>query len=187
MKLRLNPTNKQLLRRIRRPPESINDPRLVNDAYVAVRQQGYSHSYAKRVYRDQLPQVIERAPLGTNKEIADQFGLEPDDLFFEDGETRLELEVEIRPPLTNETILALVPRSIEYTVWDEEVHMLGVRVRTTGYKCFIFYYRIRYETKLHKVTIGSTKQFDLTTAREMAKELRYEARMGRNPFQRPKI
>ncbi len=128
MKARKNPTDEQLMRRLRRPPESDRDPRYKNDPYWALRKQGYPDSYAKRAFRDQPPIFHERTvSIGADE-------CDPEDLLFPVGSTWTEPEVAMRPPLSAETIAALEPRGAEYTVWDHEVRRFGVRVRPTGHK-----------------------------------------------------
>ncbi len=94
------------------------------------------------------------------------------------------MEIAIRPDLTEASIEALTARASEYTVWDNHIQGLGVRVRTSGYMSFVFYYRVRYQKKLHKITIGVVKTFSLASAREMAKSFALEARMGIDPSER---
>src|SRR3546814_15832346 len=60
MKARKNPTNEQLLRRLRRPLDSDRDPRIKNDAYYALRHQGHPHAPAIRAFRDQQPLLPQR-------------------------------------------------------------------------------------------------------------------------------
>ena len=175
VKARKNPTNEQLARRVRRPPESCHDPRIKNDAYWALRHQGYPHSYAKRAFRDQVPVIHERTSSGTSGEY------DLDEPLFPAGSTWTEIEVAIRPDLSEEAIRKLEPRMSEYTVWDNQVPGFGVRVRPSGHKSYIVYYRIRHETKLRKYTIGKIAEFALQQAREAARGFRCTARMGSDP------
>lgn len=176
VKARKNPTNEQLARRIRRPPESCHDPRIKNDAYWALRHQGYPHSYAKRAFRDQVPVVHERTSSGDTGE----YDLD-DELLFPAGSTWTEVEVAIRPDLSEGVIPNLEPRTTEYTVWDNQVPGFGVRVRPSGHKSYIVYYRIRHEKKLRKYTIGKVAEFALEQAREAARSVRRAARTVSDP------
>lgn len=178
MKARKNPTNEQLLRRLRRQPESDRDPRYKNDAYWALRLQGHPHAYAKRAFRDQPPSFHERHVS------ADAGVCDPEDLLFPAGSTWTELEVAIRPLLSEEAISTLEPRVAEYTIWDHEVPRFGVRVRPTGHKTYIVNYRIRFQAKLHKHTIGLVADFSLEQARRLARAMRSDARMGIDPAKR---
>jgi hypothetical protein len=180
MKMRSNPTDQQLARRMRRPPEFSHDTRFLRDAYWALRQQGYPHSYAKRALRDQLPIIHEH----TASESLGEYACDPDELLFPERSTWTEIEVEIRPELSEEAIPTLKPRTSEYTVWDNLIPRFGVRVRPSGHMTYIVNYRIRYQTKLHKHTIGLVAEFSLEQARSVAREFRRNARMGIDPVKR---
>ncbi|MFC3440122.1 integrase arm-type DNA-binding domain-containing protein [Sphingobium rhizovicinum] len=169
MKARKNPTNEQLLRRLRRRPESERDPRYKNDAYWALRLQGHPHAYAKRAFRDQPPVFHER------EVSADAGGCDPEDLLFQAGSTWTELEVAIRPLLSDETVHALQPRDREYMAWDQEVPGLGVRVRTTGYKSFVLFIRPGHTGRLQKHTLGKITALSLDDARQAARARRNAA------------
>ncbi len=162
MKARKSPTDEQLMRRLRRAPESDRDPRVKNDAYWALRFQGYPHSYAKRAFRDQPPTLLTRTVS------VDPGECDPEDLLFTPGSTRTEPAVELRPFLSDETIRALEPRHSEYTVWDQQIRGFGVRVRTRGYKSFVVYRRDPRTRKLQKYTIGAIEELSLDEARRLA-------------------
>jgi hypothetical protein len=177
MRARTDPTPEQHLRRLRRRPESENDPRYANDAYWALRLQGLPHAYAKRALRDERPKVVE-------VETVDVSDCDPDELLWQPGTKLKTIEVAVRPPLTDEAIFSLQPRRDEYSVWDHRIPGFGVRVRPTGYKCFALSYRIRGTTRTRRFTIGSVEIFTLSRARDIARELLSEARVGRNPANR---
>lgn len=177
MKARKNPTIKQLLRRLRRPPDSPHDLRFKIDPYWVLRLQKHPHAYAKKAFRDQLP-IIRQFTVVDNH---DEYTRDMDECFFPVGSTYTTIEVEVRPDLSEEVIRNLKPRDSEYTVYDYEIRTLGVRVRTSGHKSYIVYYRIRHQTKLHKYTIGRVGEFSLEQAREVARYHRREARMGNDP------
>jgi len=177
MKARKNPTNEQILRRLRRPPESCQDARVKNDPYWALRFQGYPHSYAVRAFREEPPAhneliVPDDAP-------CDDF--EPEELFFPPGSTVIETKIAIRPELSETAIRELAPRDKEYTAWDQEIRGLGVRVRASGYKSYVLFLRIGHPRKLHKWTIGPTSDYSLKEARSLAKSFRRKARRGDDP------
>lgn len=180
MKARKNPTIEQVARRLRRSPLSCHDPRIKNDPYWALRAQGYPHSYAKRAFRDEPPVYNERTV--ANDVPNDDY--EPDELFFVPGSKVTETEITIRPDLSEAAILALKPRASEYTVWDNDVGRFGVRVRPSGHMSYIVNYRIRYQKKLHKHTIGGVAEFSLEQARDVARSIRRDARMGIDPVMR---
>lgn len=184
MKARKNPTDEQLARRLRRPPVSCHDPRFEKDAYWAARKQDYPHVHAKRVFRDQPPEIIEHVVTASTEQLAEEYGCEPDEILFKTGSTWPEVKLDFRPLLTEEVVPDLKPRRSEYTVWDDQARGLGVRVRTSGYKSYICLYRLRFQKKLHKITIGNVGEFSLADAREIAKGFRREARMGSDPAKR---
>lgn len=169
MKARKNPTDEQLIRRLRRPPESDRDPRVKNDAYWALRFQGYPHSYAKRAFRDQPPTFQERTVS------IDAGNCDPEDLLFLPGSTWTEPEVAIRPLLSEETIRILRPRTSEYTVWDSEVPRFGVRVRPSGHKSFVVYSHSSDGRRLCKHTIGKAVDMSISQARDIARGYRYSS------------
>lgn len=164
MRARRNPTEAQLLRRLRRPPESCHDPRHKNDPYWALRQQGFSHAYAKRAYRDELPVVkthVVHAP-------DDEYSCPEDEFLFAIGSTVSQTFVKVRPVLCAETVVSLQPRQKDYTVWDMGVVGFGLIVRPTGHKSYIFMYRIPPGRKSRKITIGSATKVSYETARSAA-------------------
>ena len=177
MKARKDPTLKQMVRRLRRPPESLDDPRYKIDPYWVLRLQRHPHSYAKRAFRDQLPIIHEH----TASSDLGEYACDPDDLLFPEGATWTEIEVEMRPELSEAAIPNLKPRDSEYTVWDNDVPRFGVRVRPSGHMSYIVNYRIRYQKKLHKHTIGGVAEFSLEQARSVARDIRRQARMGVDP------
>lgn len=175
VKARNNPTDEQRMRRLRRPPVDNHDPKIKNDAYWALRSQGHSHSHAKRVFRDQKPGFVER-------EVTQDAGdCDPDDLLFPVGSTWKEPVIAIRPLLSNEAIAELEPRDIEYTVWDQALTSFGVRVRPSGHKTYVVYYRIANEKKLQKRTIAKVGELTLEQARDAAKRFRLAARKDYDP------
>lgn len=169
MKARKNPTMEQLAKRMwRNYPDSnpglpVEDfpQRAKNDAYWALRMQGWPHSQAIRAFRDRPPVIRQY----TNSGDLSEYQCDPEDILFPIGSTRTEIEVEIRPILTESALPTLTPRTSEYTVWDSEVPGFGVRVRTSGHKSYVVYYRFRHRKKLHKYTIGRTGEFSLEQAR----------------------
>ena len=183
MKARKNPTTEQLARRIWReyPDEASGLPveclpkRALNDAYWALRCQGYPHSYAKRAFRDKLPVVRERTS-------SPDFGdYEPEELLVPVGAALTDIEVEVRSHLSEDSIREFIPRGKDDYLWDIEVPGFAARIRKTGYKCFVVFYRVRHTKRLRKFTIGNIAEFSLEQARSVAREIRREARMGRDP------
>jgi hypothetical protein len=164
LQARKNPTPQQIMRRLRRAPKSEHDPRYENDGYYALRQQGYSHSYAKRAFRDEPPKIVKQEATP----VAD---CDPDDILFPPGSTFTKIEVAVRPPLTELAVASASSRASEYTIWDHEISGFGLRVRPSGYKCFVFYYRLG--GKLKKITLGRAGNWTLEAARQAAREYLY--------------
>lgn len=152
--------------------------RAKNDAYWALRLQGYPDASARRAFRDKPPTITERTVS------ADHGEYEPDEILFVAGTKYREIHVEVRPELSEESIQTLKPRDFEYTVWDSQVHRFGVRVRPSGHMTYIINYRIRHQKRLHKYTIGRVDDFPLEFARSVARDIRRHARMGVDPLAR---
>lgn len=178
MKARKNSTPAQMLRRLRRPPSSDTDPRYKNDAYWALRLEGHPHAQAKRAFRDEPPKLIEQTASDAGEYLK---GVDPDDLLFPPGSIIQRVEVAIRPLLTEEAVAKAMPRASEYTIWDEAIRTFGLRVRPTGSRSFVLYLRVRGNTTLRKITLGRVGALTLQSARKMAREFLYQARMGREP------
>lgn len=172
MKARKNPTDEQLRRRLRRPPELPHDPRLKIDPYWVLRNQKHPHDYAKRAFRDQPPLVRQI----TIVDIDDEYTRGMDEEFFPVGSTYTTIEVEVRPELSEDTLRDLKPRHKEYTVFDSEVMSFGVRVRPSGYKSYIVYFRGCQESKRRRRTIGRVGKYSLDEARGIARDMRQMAR-----------
>lgn len=169
MQARKNPTPQQIMRRLRRRPESERDARYENDGYWALRLQGFSDSYAKRAFRDEPPKIVKQ-------EAADVADCDPENILFPPGSTFTRVEVVVRPPLTEDAVANARPRRAEYTIWDEAISGFGLRVRPSGYKSYVLYCRYRGETKLQKVTIGRAGNLTLEAARQAAREHLYRVR-----------
>jgi hypothetical protein len=153
------------MRRLRRAPTSERDPRYENDGYFALRHQGYSHSYAKRAFRDEPPKIVKQEAVP----VAD---CDPDDILFPPGATFAKIEVAVRPPLTENAVANALPRIREYTIWDHEISGFGLRVRPSGYKCFVLY--CSPHGRLKKITLGRAGSWTLEAARQAAREYLYQ-------------
>lgn len=168
MKARKNPTDAQLRRRLRRPPESLHDPRFKTDPYWVLRNRKHTHDYAKRAFRNQTPVVREV----TIVDIDDEYTRGMEEQFFPVGSTYTTIEVEVRPDLSDDAIRDLKPRDKEYTVFDSEIMSFGVRVRPSGYKSYIVSYRGCHDSKRRKRTIGRVGKYSLDEARAIARDMR---------------
>ena len=181
MKPRNNPTDAQLLDRMRREPIHGKDRRVKNDAYWALRHQGYSHAYAKRAFRDVLPRYYQEE-LALSGEYIDD--MDPEDLLYvpeEMGTTITKLAVLVRPDYTAEDIENAPPRAKEYTIPSDNVPDLGVRVRPSGHKSYIFCFRVRNRKAQGRITLGKLSEISFEDAQALAVQMRYEARRGRDP------
>lgn len=166
MKARKNPTPRQIMRRLRRAPESEQDPRYEKNGYWALRLQGYSDSYAKRAFRDEPPKIVKQEAVAVPD-------CDPEDILFPRGSIFTKIEVAVRPPLTEGAVANASPRTREYTIWDHEISGFGLRVRPSGYKCFVLYCRRHGKTALKKVTLGRAGNWTLEAARQEAREYLY--------------
>lgn len=177
MKARKNPSEKQLMRRLRRAPESVFDPRYKNDGYWVLRSKGYSHAYAKRVHREKLPKITVSPPASGG-----DYPCDPEEILF-DGPVE-KIEVEVRPPLSKDAVETAEPRDSEYTIWDETVSGFGLRVRTSGHKSYVLLYRVRGTRKLKRITLGRIHDLEFEAARRLAREFKYIALKGIDPAYR---
>lgn len=180
MKPRKDPTDRQLLRRKQHEPIGPHDPRARNDAYWALRHQGYSDAFARRAFRDTLPRFY-REKVELSGEYIDD--VDPEDLLFVpkvNAEVQ-KLAVVVRPDLTEESVATAPPRSTEYTIWSETVPGFGLRIRPTGVKTYIVMFRINGRSTQGKITLGKPGNLQLDLAKRLAREARIEAMAGNDP------
>jgi hypothetical protein len=180
MKARKNPTEKQLLRRMQREPIGCHDPRARNDAYWALRHQGYPDAFARRALRDMLPHFY-RDKVHTSGEYIDDVA--PEDLLFV-PETSVEiakLAVVVRPDLTEEIAATAASRAREYTIWSQTTPGFGLRVHPSGDRTYIVMFRVRGHGRQGKISLGKPGNLSLDLARRVAREVRLEALAGRDP------
>lgn len=180
MKPRKNPTDEQLLRRKQHEPIGPHDPRARNDAYWALRHQGYSDAFARRAFRDMLPRFFRETVELSGDYIED---IDPNELLFVpnvNAEVQ-KLAVVVRPDLTEESVATAPPRSTEYTIWSEAVPGFGLRVRPTGVKTYIVMFRISGRATQGKITLGKPGNLSLDLAKRLAREARIEALAGNDP------
>ncbi len=172
--------NIQKMRRLRGTLINKHDPRGRNDAYWALRLQGYSHTHAKRVFRDMLPRFYKEEFKLSDDYIED---IDPDDLVVIPPVDCVlqKMAVVVRPDLTEETVLDAPARDTEYTIWSESPNGFGMRVRPSGARSYVVMFRINNTSTQGKVTLGKVGSMSLGTAKKMAVEIRWEARMGNDP------
>ncbi len=180
MKPRKDPSDRQLLRRMQHEPIGPHDPRARNDAYWALRHQGYSDAFARRALRDMLPRFY-RETVELSEDYIDD--IDPDELLFvpKVGAEVRKLAVVVRPDLTEESVATAPPRPTEYTIWSEAVPGFGLRIRPTGVKTYIVMFRISGRSTQGKITLGKPGNFSLDLAKRVAREARIEAMAGNDP------
>ena len=71
-----------------------------------------------------------------------------------------------RVRLTDAGVGKLKPRSTEYAVWDSEVPVLGVRVRPSGHRSFVWHGRVQGEPV--RATVGPAALMSVEDARKRA-------------------
>jgi integrase len=84
------------------------------------------------------------------------------------------------PKLSEKSVESLKSAAEEYCVWDSEVTGFGVRVRPTGVKSFVLFYRLGGKFRKHtmgKLDVG----YGVKEARERAKDLLRGLRDGIDP------
>src|SRR4051812_35725947 len=64
-------------------------------------------------------------------------------------------------------------------VWDGQVRGFGLRVTPAGAKSFVCQHRVTGQTR--RVTIGSYPDWTVQAAREIAKDLKRDMDLGRDP------
>lgn len=82
--------------------------------------------------------------------------------------------------LTKRTIDAAKPAASEYMLWDTEVRGLGLKVRPSGRKMFMLFYRTADGTQ-RKPKVGAYGQITLAQAREIALDMLNDVRAGKDP------
>jgi hypothetical protein len=161
-------------------PIGPHDPRARNDAYWALRHQGYSDAFARRAFRDMLP-LFYREKVELSGDYIDD--VDPEDLLFVpkvDAEIQ-KLVVVVRPDLTEESVATAAPRPNEYTIWSEAVPGFGLRIRPTGVKTYIVMFRVKGRSTQGKITLGKPGNLSLELAKRLAREIRIEASAGNDP------
>ncbi|WP_420583778.1 Arm DNA-binding domain-containing protein [Ruegeria sp.] len=184
MKPRNNPTNEQRLRREQRGPIDSKDPRVKNDAYWALRHQGFSDAYAKRAFRDLAPGFYTTRIQADTSDDDYLRDVDPDDILVEPLSVPTEcvkLSVLVRPDLNEEVVTTAAPRDIEYTIWSDRPSGFGLRVRSSGVRSYIVMFRIKGRSSQGKITLGKPEEIPLETARWLAREVRIIAACGCDP------
>jgi integrase len=81
--------------------------------------------------------------------------------------------------ITKRTVDALAPTDRDFVKWDGELKGFGVRIRPSGAKSFIAFYRTGGRNSLsRKVTIGAVGKIEVEKAREVARKILAGAELG---------
>jgi Arm DNA-binding domain len=170
---------------LRKRPSVRNDSRFKLDPYWRMRALGFSHSYAKLVLRTEPILVVPLTPLDPVK-IAEEYGVNPDDILIQIGPDELhrqkQVEIAIRPEtLTEQVVTEAGPLGYEYSIKEGRVPGLVLRIRSSGHKSYVLYYRVDGCTKTRKIRIATAGAVTLEMARDMARRHLMVARMGKDP------
>jgi len=169
---------------LRKRPADQNDLRSKRDPYWRLRAQGYSNSYAKRVLRGELPRLVSAQPPDLVK-IAEQYGVSPDDILPLPGlshDKLTQVEIAIRPEsLTEQVVADAGPLGYEYSISDGDVPGLTLRIRSSGHKSYVLYFRVHGQKKTRKIRIATVGAVSLEMARKMARDHLYVAHRGKDP------
>ena len=183
MKPRNTPTNEQLVRRKQKEAVGPHNPRVRNDAYWALRHQGYPDAVARRAVRSLAPRyyIAKNQPVPEDDEYLRD--VDPEDLLIVPRVTveLTKLAVEIRPDLTEEIAASAPAEDKEYTIWSPNFPCFGLRIRPTGSRSFIVQYRIAGSGRQGKITLGKAGALSLDLARNIAREVLIEAKAGFDP------
>ncbi|WP_424972071.1 Arm DNA-binding domain-containing protein [Dinoroseobacter sp. S76] len=183
MKPRSNPTDEQLTRRKQKEPVGPHNPRVRNDAYWALRHQGYPDAVARRAIRSIAPRYY----IAENKAVPDDDeylrDVDPEDLLIvpQVNVEFTKMAVEVRPDLTEDIVASAPAEEKEYTIWSPNLPCFGLRIRPSGCRSFIVKYRIAGSERQGKITLGKAGTLPLDLARNIAREVLIEARAGFDP------
>ena len=72
--------------------------------------------------------------------------------------------------LTDKRIHQLAPRAVEYHEWDT-LPGFGVRVRPSGHKTYVLFYRPQNRRHQRKLTLGRTDAIAVKDAQRLAREM----------------
>ncbi len=81
-----------------------------------------------------------------------------------------------RTRLTDATVARLTAEPAEYTVWDTRTPGLGVRIRSSGARSFVFGGQANTESVARRHTLGAVAQWSVAGARRACLELQTGAR-----------
>jgi hypothetical protein len=160
-------------------PSNPDDPRLKRDSYWFLRNMGYPHAYAKRALRNE--------PVRYREELTPALSDVQRELLLVDWSERLRVaEVLVRPEqLTDEIIHNAPCLGYEYSLPDGVIPGLALRVRASGHKSFVLYFRIHLHRKTRKMRIAQAGAMTIVQVRDIARRILVMARCGRDPESEP--
>jgi len=170
-----------------RSPIDINDPRFKLDPYWRLRAQGFSNSHANRAMRGEAIRAFPKVEGGI-QELTEKYQISASDELVELGITDLAaeraktkiVEIVVRPPTLTEEIVREAPAlGYEYSISDGSVSGLSLRIRASGHKSYVLYYRLSSKSK--KISIAAASDITLERARDIAREYRAVIAMGEDP------
>jgi len=84
--------------------------------------------------------------------------------------------------LTDKLIRELTPNALsEFHVWDSQLPGFGIRVRQSGHKTYVLFYRPKNRNRIRKLTLGRADAIQATEARRQARELLGQIAAGKDP------
>jgi hypothetical protein len=84
--------------------------------------------------------------------------------------------------LTDKIIRELKPDPArEYHVWDLQLPGFGVRVRPSGHKTYVHFYRAANRSRMRKLTLGPVEAIQALEARRQARERLGKIAAGEDP------
>jgi hypothetical protein len=170
---------KWIRRRLRkRPLDSRDDPRSNRDPYWRLRSKGWPTSIAKRALRGELSRLVLN---DTPDTAADEYKVDAEDVLVWPPKP-YRMEIVTRPESLTDQIVSDAPTlGYEYSMPDGNVPGLTLRIRKSGHKSYVLYFRIRRQKKTRKIRIATVGAITLDMAREIAREHLMVARMGKDP------
>ena len=168
---------------LRTPPTDRCDPRIRHDPYWRLRALRFSHSYAKRALRGELIRAKTEETPDTAK-CAEMWGVHPEDILPIIGpDNRLRIvEIPVRPDgLTDEAVANAAVLGYEYYIPPGGTPGLKLRIRASGHKSYVFFYRIRESKKIRKIKIATVGAVTLEMARELASKYKLVVNIGEDP------
>jgi hypothetical protein len=172
---------------LRKKPKDHHDSRSQRDPYWRLRALGYPHSYAIRALRGEGVK-LETVELPNSEEIAKQYGIDIEDLIgtvHGQETTEIQAVITMRPEfLTEQSVEEAAPLATEYSISDRfKVPGLVLRIRPSGHKSYVLYYRVHGDKKTRKKKIATAGAVTLENARAIAREFMYSVYVAKSKEQ----